>query len=95
MNDPDATYTSESAWRHRTTERTPSEAVVLAVADARNCDPVELPPLNDTLDPDALDALFAETVAGRPRTGGRITFEYDDCTVAVFGSGEVLVKVDD
>jgi len=39
---------------------TPSLRVVWAVADAVGTDPVGLPPLNDVIDTDALDALFDE-----------------------------------
>ncbi|WP_162224219.1 HalOD1 output domain-containing protein [Halorussus salinus] len=95
MDESNVTYTDGDIETRHISGGPPSEAVVLAVADARDRDPIDLPPLNDTLDPDALDALFAETASGRPRTGGRVTFEYAGCTVAVFGSGDVVVKAGD
>ncbi|MFC5973260.1 HalOD1 output domain-containing protein [Halomarina salina] len=40
------------------TDLRPSVALVEAVATEAGCHPVDLPPLYDTLDPDALDRLF-------------------------------------
>ena len=40
------------------TDLRPSVALVEAVASEAGCHPVDLPPLYDTLDPDALDRLF-------------------------------------
>lgn len=42
-----------------------SEAIVRAVAIETGCDPLELPPLYETVDPDALDELWnSETGSG-------------------------------
>lgn len=68
-----------------------SETVVMAVAHAKGRAPTDLPPLHDVIDPDALDALFADTLDGRTRSGGHLTFEYCNCDVAVLGRGKVLV----
>jgi hypothetical protein len=73
----------------------PSEAVVPAIAETRGCDPTELPPLNDVLDPDALNDLFADTAGGHYRRDGHLTFEYTDCRVVVLGGEKVRVEVDD
>jgi hypothetical protein len=86
---------NDSAVERNTEDATPTEAVVDAVADARDCDPLDLPPLNDAVDPDALDALFADTAGGTPRYGGYLTFHYCDCTVTVSGVGTVVVDPDD
>ena len=69
-----------------------SEAVVRAVADVRNLDPIDLPPLHGVIDPDALDALFADTIAGSSREG-RLVFEYGGCTVALRSPDRILVDV--
>lgn len=55
----------------RTTHYRPSEQIVNAVAASSNTPPEELPPLFDTIDPDALDQLFH-----RRGTHGRIEFQY-------------------
>jgi len=66
----------------------PSTAVVERVADLEGVDSFRLePPLNDVIDPDALDALFA----GRSPTAGYVSFEYCGYTVAVQDDGNVAV----
>lgn len=66
-----------------TPTRTPSMAVVAAVADARGVDPLRLEPLANSIDPEALDRLFADTYGGQPRMIGRVTFELAGCEVTV------------
>jgi hypothetical protein len=57
-----------------------SEAVVEAVADARDVDPTELePPLTTVIDADALNNLFVDT----NEASGCIVFEYSGCRVTV------------
>lgn len=64
----------------------PSRAVVRAVADAADAEPIELPPLYEAVDTDALDAVF------RGRPGGRVTFDYAGHTVTVRHNAEVTVQ---
>lgn len=75
--------TDREGRRHRvplTEDVGPSRATYLAVARARDCDPLDLPPLAATIDPDGLDAL----VDGSPATEGVVaTFEYAGCSVTV------------
>lgn len=66
-------------------DATASEAVVAAVAEREGVDPVELPRLFEAVDPDALDAIFAD---GRP---GRVSFQYAGYDVTVCGSDQVTV----
>lgn len=54
----DATYGIESS-----PDAVPSEAVVAAVAEATDRSPLELDPLIEAVDPDALDSLFARAEA--------------------------------
>lgn len=71
----------ERATRYQTV----SGAVVAAVADLTETDPIHLEPLYRAVDPDALDALFAST---RPR-GDRsphVSFTYCECDVEIEGS---------
>ena len=49
----DAKYETDS-------DRSPAVAVADALAEADGVDAMDLPPLYDVIDPDALDALFAE-----------------------------------
>ena len=66
-------------------DATASEAVVAAVADSVGADPTEIPSLYDAVDPDALNALFAD---GRP---GSVSFEYAGHEVTVCGRDQVTV----
>lgn len=66
-------------------------AVVRAVADARDVDPIELePPLSAVVDPDALTAF----VDDRSGTEGRVSFRYGGCLVSVHRDGRVRVRDD-
>lgn len=60
-----------------------STAVVRAVSALRGVDPCSLGPLAEVLNPEALDSLFAPTHDDTPRRGGRVSFVYADCKVAI------------
>ncbi|SDM54871.1 hypothetical protein SAMN04487949_2036 [Halogranum gelatinilyticum] len=47
--------------------------------------------LNDYVDPDALDGLFADRFDGSPREGGRVVFSMLGCEIHVHGDGRVVV----
>lgn len=78
---PDSTQTVEIAG-----EEQPSEAVVRGVAAATGRSALDLTPLFESVDPDALDALFGCLPDGTPRTPGRVVFPLDGCSVSVEGS---------
>ena len=70
------------------------DRVVRNLAESRGCDPTELPPIADSVDPDALEALF-----GRRGNGGRrnadsveVTFEHAGRTVRIRDRGRVSVE---
>ncbi|NGM70023.1 hypothetical protein G6M89_13580 [Natronolimnobius sp. AArcel1] len=52
-----------------------SVAVITAVADRQERDPIDLPPLYDAINPDALDAVFESTRANGERRG-HLSFTY-------------------
>ena len=85
--------TTEPTIQHLSTTPDVSSAVVLAVADATDTSPFELPPLYDSIDPDALDAVFQSGVDGRSRSEISVTFTMAGCTVTVDASA-VTVTVD-
>lgn len=64
-------------------EATLTENVVEFVAEAEGTDPLNLPPLYATVDPDHLDSVF------RSGTTGRIMFEYCGYRLAVDSNGQV------
>ena len=70
----------------------PSMAVVNAVASATKSDPIDLPPLYDAIEPDALDALFADTGRFASSRSGSVAFEYAGCLVTVSGDGSVSAE---
>lgn len=63
-----------------------SLAVVKAVSDTIGTMPEELPPLADAIDPDALEALFADR-----QTSGRVSFLYAGRSVTVAADRTVTV----
>lgn len=81
--DSDTTYQFQDAERL-------SEAVVDAVADAADADPIDLPPLYGVVDPDALDGLFGPILGDGLPSGGRIEFSYAGYDVAVEGDRILL-----
>lgn len=69
-------------------ERTVSEEVVAAVAARERIDPFEIDqPLYDTIDPEALDALFHS----HP-TQGHVKFTYYGYKVTVHSDGEISLQ---
>ena len=71
-------------------ETPPSYAVIEAVAAATDRDPTELPPLQRTVDVDALDALLD----GRTDSSIRLSFEYAGVRVSVDRDGVVDLSAD-
>lgn len=68
----------------------PTEGVVQALATAADASPLELDPLYNTLDPEALDTLFSPSPSG-DRSGEYIVFEYEGYEVTFFSEGRVTV----
>lgn len=61
----------------------PSSRVIDAVARSKGVDATELPPLYETVDPDALDALCASYTNGGDGTAMHIRFTYAGREVVV------------
>lgn len=68
-------------------ERTPTRAVVDAVAEAAGVDGVDLSPLYDAIDPDGLDRLFDHSTGD----GTVLAFSIDGWNVFVRGDGRIRV----
>lgn len=64
-----------------------SEQIIDHIATLENTDPLELPPLFDAVDPDALEALFADHRIGTvefPYAGYTVTVEVgDESTITI------------
>lgn len=74
-------------------EESITTAVLAAVAGREGVDPIDLePPLHDVVDPDALEALFADAVDGTARGDVVVEFTYCGHRVRIDGgTGEVTV----
>lgn len=72
--------------------RTASEVVVFALAAIAGTEPEEIQPLHETVDPDALDELFAPTIDGRPRASGQVTFTHDGYAVTLGHDGTLSIR---
>ena len=68
-----------------------SVAVATAVATFSGIDVTELEPLHYAINADALERLFEPRADGL-RSGGSVTFEYNDCQVTVTAEGEITVE---
>ena len=89
MRAREAAHVSEFEWG---SERTLSEAVVEAVAAAAGMDPLQLAPLYESVDPDALDMIFMPEASGRPREGdASIAFPVCGYEVVVKSYGRIIV----
>lgn len=85
-NPTTAPYRLDIDWDRR---EPVSFAVQAALGDVEDRSPVDLAPLADYVDPDALESFFSgppSEVAAR-----RVSFEYEDHTVTVEGAGRVRV----
>jgi hypothetical protein len=82
------TYTTQVDWN----SRPPSNAVVSLVADAEGVEPIDLEPLHSTIDPGALDRLFAPTNTETDRTSGHVAFAFEGYHVTIHGDGEITAK---
>ncbi|WP_135828232.1 HalOD1 output domain-containing protein [Halorussus halobius] len=81
-----------AAHRVEPNDWNPSTAVVLAVTEVTDADPLDDGPvLYDVLDPDALDRLFDDRHDGTERPVGRVSFELRGCRVEVRSDSEVIV----
>lgn len=68
-----------------------SQRVVAKVAAATDSDPLELDPLYQSIDPDALDRLFGGDADVPRETEGFVQFSVSGCEVVVRADGSVGV----
>lgn len=64
-----------------------STRVAYRLAEECNTDVTELRPLAESVDPEALDAIFD----GRPAEGASVTFRHEGFIITVTGGAKVLV----
>ena len=68
----------------------PAEAIIDAVADAADVDPLELPPLYEYIDLDAVDNLF-QRHGGSANSEAVLGFKIQNWNVFVRGDGRIRV----
>ncbi|SFS80915.1 HalOD1 output domain-containing protein [Halostagnicola kamekurae] len=76
---------------NRLDSRPISVAVAEAVAEFCDEEVTELEPLHYAINADALERLFEPRSNGL-RSGGSVTFEYNECLVTVTADGEITVE---
>lgn len=69
------------------------ERIVVGVAALEDVDPMALPPLFDAIDPDALEAIFADSERNTARIG-TIEFPYAGHTIRIECDGDPVVRID-
>ncbi|MFC7020687.1 MULTISPECIES: HalOD1 output domain-containing protein [Haloarcula] len=79
----DAEYDSKSG-------RPPVETIIKALADAADVEPVDLPPIYEYVDPEALDALF-ERRGGGTDNDTILSFQVDSWNVFVHSDGRIRI----
>ncbi|AEH38881.1 HalOD1 output domain-containing protein [Halopiger xanaduensis] len=67
-------------------------AIVEAVATVTGEDPIDMPPLFDTINPEALNRLVAPSTPRDQHV--EISFEYQDCQITVSSRGDTVVVPD-
>lgn len=68
----------------------PCDVIFERIADRESVDPLDLEPLAETIDPDALDSLVGD--GAREENGLEITFAYHGYDVTVTAAGAVHVE---
>lgn len=68
-----------------------SEKVITGVAEAKGVDPLDLDPLYDVIDPDALNSMFRPS-DGSPSASMELRFSMSGCQVVIRREGEVTVN---
>lgn len=67
------------------------ERISVAIAECEGDDSTAPPPIEGSINPEALDELFDTTDDGDPRPGC-VTFSYFGYTVVVHSTGRILIR---
>ena len=83
---------------HRTSyekqsDGTLADAVIAALVEASGTPATEIPPLYETVDPDALENLFGARINGPDRIRGRISFHHYGYCVTIDGTDITVQSV--
>ena len=72
-------------------DESPSHGVVRAISAVKGIDPTDVDPLYDSIDPNALDAIFGGTTEAR-ESDIRVSFRVDDLEIEVSEDRRVTVR---
>ena len=72
-------------------DESPSHGVIRAIAAVKGVDPTDLDPLYDFIDPDALNAMFDDTIEAR-ESDIRVSFRIEDSKIEVSGDRRITVR---
>lgn len=61
--------------------------LVSHISEAKGVEPLELPPLGNTIDPEAVERVLESDM----NCSATVSFEYADCEVEVKANGEIFV----
>ncbi|WP_266075522.1 HalOD1 output domain-containing protein [Haladaptatus caseinilyticus] len=70
-----------------------SEAVIRAISQVNGVDPLDLSPLYDTIDPDALDRLFRPTISTERDIESCVQFTMAGCEITITDNQVVAAKL--
>lgn len=79
---------------HNSQQRSTSVAVVEAIAARKGVDQHELPPLNDAVDPDALNDIVSDWVSRPSNRDEYVKFQYDDYTVVLYVDERLRIELE-
>lgn len=71
-------------------DRSPTDVIIEALAEAAGVDPEELPPLYEFIEPDAIDTLF-DRHDGAEGSGALLSFTVDTWNVFLRADGRIRV----
>lgn len=91
-NPPSTAQSATEPDGYQVGDRTVAEAIAFGLAETLGVSPVDLEPLHEAVDPDALDALLARDDA--PPDAG-VSFVTNGCTVVVTGHGRIRIRLRD
>lgn len=68
-----------------------STTIILAIGQITSEDQEQIGPLNESIEPDALNDLFKPTPTGHRRPEGQLSFTVDGWKVTVESTGEITI----
>ncbi|QIO24510.1 HalOD1 output domain-containing protein [Haloarcula sp. JP-L23] len=89
----DGKQTTVKAKSNQTDGESIIPTIATTVSEAVGKEPADIPPLYNTIDPEALANLFGWDSVESPRlSSGSVNFQYEGCKVTVFADGQVVVS---